>query len=380
MLGSYPWRRRAGIIAAVLLAMLLLPGLLGAFQQQQDMPSAPPTPMLPMAQRHVLEQPVFAWYAPDGELYGAIVEGTHYTPITRYGDEWVQVVFAQIGELWVRVSDVPELSELDLDMLADLMPPPTPTPVAYDVADYNGAVVEAGDTLATLALQGGSEPSLIQRYNRLAGEPAAGRPLIIPRIQGRESTLPPAALIVNQGSSANPWVALTVDLETGDEPVREMLAILREYDVHITFFVLGPWVEQHPELARAIAADGHEFGNHSWSHANFRLLSDQEIAHELKQTEAVVAKVTGSTTRPLFRPPYGYYDDRVLQAAIKQGYLPIYWNVDSKDALGSTKTADFVIAQITEAYPPDQMPGVISLSHCCSRTTFVEALPGLLER
>jgi peptidoglycan/xylan/chitin deacetylase (PgdA/CDA1 family) len=211
--------------------------------------------------------------------------------------------------------------------------------------------------------------------------PAPGRPLIVPRLDGASNALPPTPLLIKQGRSDQPYVALTIDLEIGDTGVSQLLDTLRQHDVQLTIFVLAPWVEQHPDLARRIVAEGHELASHSLTHADFRTLSNEQIIHELAETERIVQEVTGTTTRPYFRPPYGAYDERVLLTVIEQGYLPVYWSIDSQDSLGAAKSPDFVLQQLTDSVPPEEMPGQILLAHCCNNHhTIIEALPAILER
>jgi peptidoglycan/xylan/chitin deacetylase (PgdA/CDA1 family) len=239
--------------------------------------------------------------------------------------------------------------------------------------------VQPGDTLPDLAARGGSTAELVQRYNRLHGLPPAGRALIVPRLAGHSSSLPASAPLVVQGHTAQPWVALTLDAGAGSAPVPRMLEVLRERNIQITFFLTGTWIEQNPDLARQIVADGHEVANHSLTHADFTQLSDAEMAHELAATEQLLHTTTGATTRPFFRPPYGAYDARVLQTVVDQGYLPIYWTLDSLDSVGQPKTPAFLLERTTATLPPDQLRGAIILAHCGSDAT-AEALPAILDR
>lgn len=353
--------RRVGIgLGGCALLMLGYLGILSLFPP----PAAPASsqPALPG-----LPQAVVAWYAPDGEVFGAINAETAYEPVARYGDAWVQVAFQPGGLFWVRSH---ELATVDVAALPDLQPP---------VVGYGIHVVAPGDDLRSIAARSGSHSTLISAYNRVRSVLHAGRPLIVPLLAEHSITLPPQPVLIKHGNTAQPRVALTVDLETGDEPVRQMLAVLRERGVRLTFFVLGAWVEQHPELARQLAADGHELANHSLTHPDFRTIPDAQIAHELAETERLVQAATGSTTRPFFRPPYGGYDDRVLLKVIEQGYLPIHWSVDSRDAVGGEKTPAMLVQQITTVPAPEHLHGGIILTHCCIRTTTADALPALLD-
>jgi peptidoglycan/xylan/chitin deacetylase (PgdA/CDA1 family) len=100
---------------------------------------------------------------------------------------------------------------------------------------------------------------------------------------------------------------------------------------------------------------------------------------ELADTEQLMQEVAGATTRPLFRPPYGAYDEGVLHTAVAQGYLPIYWTIDSLDSVGEPKTPEFLLERVTRALTPEQLRGAIILAHCGSAPT-AEALPQILDR
>ncbi len=318
----------------------------------------------------LLERPTVAWFAPAGDVFDALPADTCYRPLAHYGGAWVQVELPEQGTYWLRASDLPTLT-LKLDTLPDLMPP---------ASSYQMYLPAPGETLHTIAAQGGSDPALIALYNHLDSVQVGHRLLIIPQIAGRSSTLPPTVLAATAGATDQPRVALTIDLEIGDERAQQLLNVLRAEQVQVTIFALGSWMEQHPDLVRQIIADGHELASHSYSHADFRTLDTAEIAEELRRTEEI-AQQHGGTTRPFFRPPYGAYNSRVLEAVAAQGYISVLWNVDSQDSIGAPKTPEFLVESITAALPPDQLPGAIILSHCCNANhALPDALPAIMQR
>ncbi len=256
---------------------------------------------------------------------------------------------------------------------------PAPEPTPAPLADYAGHVVEQGETLATIAARGGSTPELIAGYNRLEGEPPTGHMLIVPRVAGAESTLESEPLLVQRGPTDKPWVALTLDAGADAAPVPAMLKTLREHNVKLTFFLTGKWIKDNPDLAREIVADGHEIANHSFTHPDMRHISDAAILEELADTEALLAEITGTSSRPFFRPPFGAYDERVLRLLVGAGYLPIYWTLDSLDSVGEPKTPDFLFERVTAKLTPEKLRGAIILAHCGSQPT-ADALPRILDR
>ena len=109
-----------------------------------------------------------------------------------------------------------------------------------------------------------------------------------------------------------------------------MLRILAENDVKATFFLCGYWVEKYPEEVKKIAQAGHDLGNHSASHPHMAQLNPQQIAEELQKCHRLVKELTG-IEMDLFRPPFGEYDNEVIETADKNGYYTIQWDIDSLD-------------------------------------------------
>lgn len=169
-------------------------------------------------------------------------------------------------------------------------------------------------------------------------------------------------------------VALTFDAGSSSKPVPSILRTLASQNLRCTFFLVGQWVERNPELAKQIAEAGHEIGNHSWSHPEFTSLSDERIREELLRTEEIIQQVCKLSTKPLFRPPYGARDQRVRQIVAEEGYLTIYWSVDSWDSVKK----DITPQTITERVMSRIRPGAIVLMHCGSEAT-AQALPQLLN-
>lgn len=125
-------------------------------------------------------------------------------------------------------------------------------------------------------------------------------------------------------------IALTFDAAWGNEDTRRILEILKNHNVHVTFFMTGGWVETYPDDVKAILADGHDLGNHSENHKNMSQLSDAECKEELQSVHDKVKALTGYDMF-LFRPPYGDYDNHVITNARELGYTTIQWDVDSLD-------------------------------------------------
>lgn len=125
-------------------------------------------------------------------------------------------------------------------------------------------------------------------------------------------------------------VSISFDAAWGADDTDELLRILKENDVKTTFFMCGYWVDDFPEEVKKIAGDGHDLGNHSATHPHMSQLSKENIKNELAVTHEKVKNLTG-VEMDLFRPPFGEYDNKVIEAAEESGYYTIQWDVDTLD-------------------------------------------------
>jgi len=256
--------------------------------------------------------------------------------------------------------------------------PATPTPSRTDIQSYIAYRVKEGETLADIATRAGSSVELIRSYNRFDGDVHAQQPLIIPQRNPAAASIATQPIIVQRGT-AQGAIALTLDAGASAEPTTAILDALAAQHVKITFFLSGDWIEKNPELTRRIVADGHEVGNHSVSHPDFRLITDQQIIAELDGMSDALYSVAGVRPAPYLRPPFGSYDERVLRVVIAHGYLPIFWTLDSLDAFGEVKSADYIVDRLTNTLSAEKRNGAILLAHCGNQTT-ADALPQILAR
>ena len=125
-------------------------------------------------------------------------------------------------------------------------------------------------------------------------------------------------------------ISLTFDGAWGNEDTATLLDILARQEVHATFFFTGGWIENFPEDVKTILAQGHEIGNHSENHKQMSQLSKEQCKEELQMAHDKVKELTG-IDMTLFRPPFGDYNDTVIEAANELGYHVIQWDVDSLD-------------------------------------------------
>lgn len=125
-------------------------------------------------------------------------------------------------------------------------------------------------------------------------------------------------------------VALTINVDWGEEYLPGMLRILHDKGIKVTFFVTGNWAQKFPDLLKEISQLGHEIGNHGYSHRHPKRLSEQGLIDLIKKNEELILKITGQKTK-LFAPPYGEVDQRICSIASKIGYKTIMWSADTID-------------------------------------------------
>ena len=122
-------------------------------------------------------------------------------------------------------------------------------------------------------------------------------------------------------------VALTMNCAWNADDIDSILDTLAKNKVHITFFVVGDWVDKYPEYVKKISEAGHEIGNHSNTHPHVNNLSLSENTAEIEKASEKIEKITGKSTN-LYRAPYGEYNNTVLNAATEKNHKTIQWNLD----------------------------------------------------
>lgn len=168
------------------------------------------------------------------------------------------------------------------------------------------------------------------------------------------------------------YVALTFDDGPSAEVTPRILKTLKEHNAKATFFMLGNQVDFYPELARKVAEEGHEIGNHSKSHPNLSKLGSDKIKQEMDYTREKIEEATGITPH-LLRPPYGAYNDKFVAYAKEHEASIILWSVDSLD--WKIRNAYSVKNKVES----NVAPGGIVLMHDIHVST-ADALPELLTK
>ncbi len=133
-----------------------------------------------------------------------------------------------------------------------------------------------------------------------------------------------------RGDPREKIVALTFDDGPHKIWTEKLLDLLQREKVKATFFVVGEMVEKNPALALAIVHQGHEIGNHSFSHVTLSNLSKFEMEVEWRSTNEVIQRSTGVWPK-VCRPPGGRYNDDVIDAAHRSGMTTVLWTDDPGD-------------------------------------------------
>ena len=125
------------------------------------------------------------------------------------------------------------------------------------------------------------------------------------------------------------YIAWTVDDGADPEVVRAYAEFSRRTGTRLTFFINGqyPAFRQHRDLLLPLVKSGQlQIANHTYSHAALTSLTDEQIIQELTRNDEEIRHLFGVSSKPYFRPPYGYYDARVLAAAASCGFTrPVLW-------------------------------------------------------
>lgn len=169
-----------------------------------------------------------------------------------------------------------------------------------------------------------------------------------------------------------PIVALTFDDGPHPRNTPRLLDMLAKRQIKATFYLIGQNVARYPSLARRIAEEGHEIGNHSWSHPFMDRLGEASVKSQIDRTTYSIFEATGKAP-VTFRPPYGAFTRRQRQLLFKRRKLPtVLWSVDPRDwkRPGARVVADRIIR--------GSRPGSIVLSHDIHRPT-IEAMPYTMD-
>ena len=180
--------------------------------------------------------------------------------------------------------------------------------------------------------------------------------------------------------SVQKLVALTINVDWGEEFLPGILTALDQGGGRATFFITGRWAKAHPDLVRQIAQQGHQIENHGYSHPHPDRLSVSANLEEIKKAESVLRALTGRKPR-FYAPPYGEKGPAGLRAAHQLGYQTVLWTLDTVDWRPES-TPELIAQRVLNpgsrfGVKPDKR-GAIVLMHPKENT--VKALPVILKQ
>jgi len=221
----------------------------------------------------------------------------------------------------VRLNNIPDPNRIfpgqTLILPAEAQLPGTPS-------GFFRYTIRSGDTLFSIA----------RRYRTTVSALTSANPGIDPNnLRVGQSILVPTSGLTSpifRGNTAKNMIALTFDATFGDNQTEAILNILRQNNIRSTWFISGIWAENFPALLRSISSAGHEIGNHSYNHPHMTQLSPAEMSSQITNATMAIQRVIDVPVY-FFRPPFGEYNQTLLNVAAGLGYLTIMWTIDSLD-------------------------------------------------
>ncbi|MGD1977851.1 MAG: polysaccharide deacetylase family protein [Akkermansiaceae bacterium] len=227
----------------------------------------------------------------------------------------------------------------------------------------------SGTIIALPACSGGKKEKVVKKSDKGAPRQPSYR-----HLPSKFSTM---EVTHRCGPKDQPYVAMTFDDGPHPQNTPRLLDILRARNIKATFYVIGNLVDRHPEIVRRIVAEGHEIGNHTYTHRKLTTLNDYAVDEEMRKTEQSIIRATGVKPRTM-RPPYGALTQRQRGMIFSRfSYPTIMWSIDPEDW---KRPGPSVVASriLTNAHN-----GAIILAHDLHAPT-IDAMPqtfdGLLSR
>ncbi len=175
---------------------------------------------------------------------------------------------------------------------------------------------------------------------------------------------------IYKGNENNMEVAFGCNVVWGNEYLEQILKILNDKGIKITFFVGGSWANNNKDLLIQLYKDQHEIGSHGYRHIKYTTLNSSQVKEDILKSEQSIESIIEYKTK-LFSPPYGDVNERVTNIAEGLGYNVIMWSIDTID--WNTKDYNKILSRIKNKHHP----GAIILMHPTEST--VKALPHMIQ-
>jgi peptidoglycan/xylan/chitin deacetylase (PgdA/CDA1 family) len=204
-------------------------------------------------------------------------------------------------------------------------------------------------------------------------------PIGPPTPNAAEPNFPPRRILtdvrseVTRGDPSLPLIALTFDAGADRGASIQLLDVLRDRNVRATFFVTGQFADRYPDIMQRLVVDGHELANHSYSHPDFARLTEAQMRSEIQRATESIERTSGVKIAPLWRPPFGSRNARIIQIVEEEGLRSIYWTFDSGDWIEGATTQRVIDTDLRLA-----VNGAIVVHHVQPRAT-AEAMPTIIE-
>jgi len=168
----------------------------------------------------------------------------------------------------------------------------------------------------------------------------------------------------NEVVMESPQIALTFDDGPHPKYTPMLLEGLQERGVKATFFVIGKYVQEHPDIVKQMYEEGHLLGNHTYNHVEITRISDEEAYRELMDTSDLVYDITGMRME-FMRPPFGVWQKKLEEQV---DVMPVLWTVDPLD--WTTENENEIVRKVVD----EVEEGDIILLHDCHRSSVKAAL------
>lgn len=174
-----------------------------------------------------------------------------------------------------------------------------------------------------------------------------------------------------QGIKDEKIIAFTCNIDWGNEYIDEMLKILKDNDVKITFFPTGIWAKNNRNILLKIYSEGHEIGNHGYKHLDYDKLDYFSNFEQINLAKTIIEGIIRDTSK-YFSPPSGAFNEHTIQAAENLGYKTILWSIDTID-WREDSTKDIIVKRVVD----NVHNSAIVLMHPTAET--VKALPEIIN-